>query len=278
MINFLRSTKITVLILLIALGITIGVMHNKAAQYGKSFLPENAVRVVMKPFQVTAKAIGGTFKGIAHSVRSQKALRRDNEQLRSEVKRLNMEVIQLREDASETIRLRSALGLREQSPEKLLPVRVISRKPSEWFVTATIDHGSSSGVEPGYAIITPRGFVGQVFEASPVSAQIHGLADMKPEDGGVGAMVQRSRATGICQGQPNTGLLHLTYLAKDADIRNGDIIVTSGQGGIAPKGVPIGRVVKIKTESGGYMKSAQVRPSVQFDQVEEAFVVIRKVD
>ncbi len=274
MLHFLRNTKILALAVLIFLGTLLGVAHNRALENNESFFAEDAIRVVIKPFQAGAASIGRFFKGVSGSMRSRRALLNDKKQLQTEVRRLNAEVVQLREDAAETVRLRSALGMKEQSTERLLATRIISRSASEWFTTATIDRGTKDGVQPGQAVITPRGLIGQVFESSPTSSQIRSLTDA---GSGVGAMVQRSRAVGMCQGQ-GASTLRLTYLSKEADIKPGDIVITSGQGEIVPKGLPIGRVLKIQPESGGFTKTGLVRPSIDFDRVEEAFVVLREVD
>lgn len=277
MFQILRNTKIITLLILLFFGTAMGVSHNRALAGGKAYLPEDAVRIVMKPFQVVVAGFGGIFRNTSKSIRSHRLLRKENETLRDEVKRLSMEVISTREEAAEAKRLRAAVGFKQQSTEKLLAARIISRNPSEWFITATLDRGRTSGIQPGQAVITHRGLIGQVFEASPTSSQVRTLTDGRDDRGGVGAMVQRSRIAGICLGQ-GSDLLNLTYLPKEADIKPGDIVVTSGQGEVVPKGLPIGRVVSVKTESGGFMKSAVVRPSVKLDQVEEAFVVIRKVE
>lgn len=277
MLQILRNTKIMTLLILLFLGTVIGISHNRALTGGKAYLPEDTVRVVMKPFQVAVAGFGSVFRGASKSIRSHKLLRKENEALRKEVKQLSMEVIRFREEAAEAKRLRTAIGLKQQSSEKLLATRIISRNPSEWFVTATLDRGRTSGIQSGQAVITHRGLLGQVFEVSPTSSQVRALTDSRDDHGGVGAMVQRSRVAGICMGQ-GSDLLTLTYLPKDADIKPGDIVVTSGQGEVVPKGLPIGRVVSVKTESGGFMKSAIVKPSVRLDQAEEAFVVIRKVE
>lgn len=275
MLHFLRNSKIVALAVLIVLGMIVGAAANRAHEAGRPFLPEDVVRVVIKPVQVSVSGFIRLFEVGGKRVRSRASLARENAELRAEVKRLNMEVARLREDAGEVKRLRAAVGFKQAYPEKLMAARIISRAPSEWFVTGTIDRGRKSGVEAGQAVITPRGLVGQVAEASPTSSQINALTH---NQSGVGAMVQRTRAIGICKGQADSRQLHLTYLAKDADVKVGDIVVTSGQGGIVPKGLPIGRVTGVHLESGGFMKSATVRPSVHFDQTEEVFVVLRKVD
>ena len=274
MLHFLRSGKVLAFALLVVIGMATAVAHNRALSAGRPFPPEDAVRVLMRPLQMAASGISSLLEAAARSMRSRAAIRRENAELRSEVKRLTMEAAQLREEAAEAKRLRAALGFREEATERLLAARIISRSPSEWFVTATIDRGRTGGVQPGQPVITHRGFLGQVFESSPTTAQVRGLSDSRCR---VAAMVQRSRAVGICQGQ-DTELPQLTYLTKDADIRRGDVIITSGLGGVVPKGLPLGRVVKVQPESGGFMKSAVLRPSVRFDQAEEVFVVLRKVE
>lgn len=275
MFNHMRNVNVLALVILLVAGTIMGRQHNRALDTDKTYWAENAIRVPIKPLQVAVTGVGGLFKGIARSLHTRGALQRQNKQLQEEVKQLSTEVARLREEAGEAKRLRAMLGFKESAPIKYLPVRVISRDPSEWFITATIDRGRTSGIQPGQAVVTNWGFVGQVFEASPTSAQIQRFKDSKS---GVGAMVQRSRALGICQGEDaNPDLIHFTYLAKDADIKMGDIVITSGQGGIVPKGIPIGRVVRVRTDSGGFTKSASVRPSVSFDRVEEALIILRKV-
>jgi rod shape-determining protein MreC len=275
MLHHIRNANLVALAVLLVIGMVMGVQHNRALENGDSYWAEDIIRVPIKPLQVAVAGIGGVFQGIGRSLHTRSALQKENKRLQEEVKRLNTEVARLREEAGEAKRLRTILGFKEQSGERHLPVKIISRNPSEWFITATIDRGRTSGIQPGQAVVTHWGFVGQVFEVSPTSAQIRRF----PRESGVGAIVQRSRALGICQGEEgNPDLYHLTYLGKDTDIKAGDIIVTSGQGGIIPKGIPLGRVIKVRTDSGGFTKSASIRPSVSFDRVEEALVVLRKVD
>ena len=276
MLHLLKNAKVLSFLALLVVGTTIGDLHNRALDAGRPFMAEDAVRVALKPFQVAVSKVGGMIETLSKSLRSRASLQRERDRLQAEVKQLSLETMQLREDAVETKRLRAALGFKEQYPEKLLATRIISRDSSEWFITATIDRGRMDGVQPGQAVITHRGLLGQVFESSPTSAEVRGLTDSRLE-WGVGVMVQRSRAAAVCRGQ-GQNLLQVTYLAKDADIKPGDIIITSGQGGVMPKGITVGRVKKVQVESGGFMKSATVRPSVRFETVEEAFVVMRKVE
>ena len=90
----------------------------------------------------------------------------------------------------------------------------------------------------------------------------------------IGAMTERSRAPGILQGA-GTDELVLNYLAKDADIRQGDAVITSGMGGVIPKGIPIGVVTKIKRDNAAGITVADVRPAVDFDELEFVFVTVK---
>ena len=274
MLQLLRNGQILAIVGLLVLGIAMAAGHKHAVDANRPFFPEDAVRVVMKPFQVLTSGSRLLVNVAARSVRSRGAIGRENDRLRDENKRLYQEVIRLREEAAQAKRMSAQLGFKEQATERLLAARIISRDASEWFITATIDVGRRDGVRPGQAVVTARGLVGQVFEVSPTSSLIHSVTDRKS---GIGAMVQRSRVACLCMGQyPDPP--HLTYLSKDADVKPGDIVITSGQGGVIPKGMPIGRVMDVKPESGGFMRGATIRPSVAFDQVEEVFVVLRSVD
>ena len=94
------------------------------------------------------------------------------------------------------------------------------------------------------------------------------------QNSGVGGMVQRSRSAGMVQGQGADNLV-LTYLPKDADVKVGDLVVSSGMGKVIPKGIPIGRVIEVVPNSLAGATSAVVKPSVRYDQVEQ--VLIAKV-
>jgi rod shape-determining protein MreC len=194
---------------------------------------------------------------------------KENKLLRDEVKRLSQENATLKEASRENIELRQALGLRRSMPLQMLPAEVISRKASVWFDTAMIDKGSRSGVVKSAAVVNFRGLIGQIVESDLFTSQMVALTD---PSSAVGAIVQRSRSSGIIQGQ-GADYLVLAYLPKDADIKEKDVIVSSGMGRVIPKGFPIGRVIRVKRNSLAGTTSALVRPSVRLDQVEQVFVV-----
>jgi len=231
----------------------------------------SAVRVALRPFQVAGVKVGDGVHSVTRALRTRSSLLRENRRLRAEVRRLTYENGLLKDAAEQNIRLRRELGFKSSFPLPVVAARVIGRQPSGWFSTCVIDRGTRDGVRPGYAVASFRGLVGQVFEVSPTSSTVLVLSDSTSS---IGALVQRSRAAGICKGQ-NSDVLLLNYLAPDADIRVGDVIVSSGIGQLVPKGLPIGRVIAIRNDPGGFTKHALLRPSVRFDQLEEVFIVVR---
>jgi len=274
MFSYLRNPRLIAFVGLLILAAILGVMANRAMSEGRSIPLEDAARIVLRPFQAAFAGIGSATRGTLRSLRTRSSLLKENEALRAEVRRLTMEDSRLREAAEESVRLRHALDFRASFSLRLASARVIGREASGWFATCVIDRGTRDGVRPGYAVTTFRGLVGQVLKASPTSSTVLMLSDASSS---IGALDQRSRVNGICQGQ-DSETLSLNYLPKEADVKIGDIVVSSGIGGLIPKGLPIGRVIGVEADRGGFLKHALVRPSARFEQLEEVFVVIRAVE
>jgi len=268
-----RYGRLIVLALLLALGMLIAAWHNRSTEAGGSSVVATTVRAVLSPFQSAVHAIGRTGHNIRTALRPSRNVIGENHTLRAEVKQLSRENARLREEHAENVRLRELLELKQGYPTELLMAQVIAVGASQWHNTCTIDRGWRDGVRKTSTVVTPRGVVGQVIDVGASVSQALLLTD---ESSGVGALVQRSRVTGICQGQ-QTGYLTLNYLDKDADAKVADLVVTSGAGEVYPKGLLLGRVVRIRG-AGGYVKSADIRPSVQFDQLEEVAVIVRKAE
>jgi len=269
--QFLRNSKFIALICLLGLAVLLATLHKKAAEQNQSFFADSAIRAVLSPFQSAAHSLVTAGPNLANSLRTRGGLLRRIKDLRKKARDLEMENAKLREERAENIRLRSCLGFKERCEQRLCAAQVIARGASQWYKTITINRGRRNGVRRASPVITPRGLVGQVLEAGWGVSQVLLLTD---QSAGAGGIVERSRVSGVCEGQ-QAGSLLMNYLDKNADISVGDIIVTSGSGGVYPKGIPIGRVTKI-TPAGEAMKRAEVRPRVDFDRLEEVLVMIGK--
>jgi rod shape-determining protein MreC len=270
MLSVLREKAVLTLVVLVVLGVGIGAAHDHALQRGAPFPIQDAVSMVVRP---SALGFHATFAAIDHGIRAvrpRRSILKENAELRKEVTRLRAENVALAEAAQENIHLRAALGLSQSARMKMVPAEVISRKESTWFDTATIDRGRRAGIGKGWAVVTSSmQLVGQVLETDTFTSRIVALTEA---NSAVAAMVQRSRSSGVLQGQGGD-YLTLSYLPKDADVKVGDIIVSSGMGQVIARGFVIGRVVKVVHSRVMGSTTALVRPSVRFDQIEQVFVV-----
>ncbi|HSP96222.1 MAG TPA: rod shape-determining protein MreC [Candidatus Dormibacteraeota bacterium] len=225
---------------------------------------------VLAPFQVVFSWVGrGTgrlWSGYVDVVDA----RREADELRAEVAVLEGQVSRLSELERENQRLGTLLGFRAQLPASAYGARVIARDPGPLATTLTIDRGDRDGVTRGMAVVAPEGVVGRVVEVSHTVSRVALLTD---HNSGIDAIVDRSRARGVVQGGSD-GDCYMNYLNRDADVKVGDHVLTSGLDGIFPKGMTIGEVVEVGRRHRGLLQSASVTPSAALDRVEEVMLVV----
>ena len=134
-----------------------------------------------------------------------------------------------------------------------------------------INRGSEQGITKDMPVVTPQGLVGNVIQVFGNTAKVQLILDPRSA---VGSLVQRteSRTAAIVEGSGTTPLSpRMVNLARDADIIKGDKVITSGWGGIYPKGLVVGEVTAVVNEEGGLLKYAVLKPAVDFDRLEEVF-------
>ncbi|MCD5401055.1 rod shape-determining protein MreC, partial [candidate division NPL-UPA2 bacterium] len=187
---------------------------------------------------------------------------------------LRAKITELEEERLENQRLRRLLAFRERiSFEELLVesvgAKVIGRDPTNWHRIVTIDKGRSEGIQRGMPVITAEGIVGYVSKAARNASQVRLILDGAAS---VGGLVQRSREFGVVRGR-GSNLYEMAYLSPEADIKEGDLIISSGLGGKYPAGLRIGKVVSVKRK--GYLQKAEVLPAVDFSRLEEVLVLKR---
>ncbi|MBI4280170.1 MAG: rod shape-determining protein MreC [Armatimonadetes bacterium] len=196
------------------------------------------------------------------------ALRTENARLHAEVARLSREAADLRERAAATERLERLLVLTQERPGRLVAGRVIARDAAVWLSTVMVDHGRAHGVRRGAPVVVPEGLVGRVMEAAPASSRVLLITDSRSA---VGALLQRSRDVGVVEGTGHP-MLVMRYLSRGADVRAGDAVVTSGLGGVFPRGLVIGTVVEVAKDQVGLFQEAKVKPAVDLGRLEEVLI------
>ncbi|OFZ81659.1 MAG: rod shape-determining protein MreC [Bdellovibrionales bacterium RIFOXYD1_FULL_53_11] len=197
--------------------------------------------------------------------------RRDNLALLEENRKLLNSIASLRETQHENTRLRKMLQFQEKFRLDTVLARVIAKDVSTEFRAIRINRGESSGIHKDMAVVTNEGVVGRVMRTTKNTSDIVTILDLLSA---VDAIVERSRARGIVEGMTDD-VCQLKFALRTDDIEPGDVLISSGLGGIFPKGVPVGAVSKVKRKPFGITQEVEIRPSVDFSKLEEVLVVTR---
>ena len=198
-------------------------------------------------------------------------LRLQNEILREQNLRLSMELVELRESKLKNERLRGLLNFRQenQSAGDYLAAKVIARDPDRITNTLLIDIGQTDGVQERMPVVTADGLVGRVLEVHSWTSVVQLLLDRNCR---VSAIVQRkSRTQGIVMVEGGT--LYLSHVPLRSQVEEGDVVVSSGLGGIFPGGLLIGTVTVLGDEEQGLFREVILTPGVNFANLEEVFVL-----
>jgi rod shape-determining protein MreC len=200
-------------------------------------------------------------------------LRQENHLLREELVTLQLQNADLRESTLENLRLRSLLGFKRRPEFTYLPAEVIAHDAGRVLNGVVIDMGSRDGVRPYMAVVTSQGLAGRVVETGPLSSLVQLLTDRSCR---ISSIVERSRVKGTIAGRLYDGLDLMLPLR--ADVRIGDNVVSSGLGGTFPPGLLVGRVQGLRIEESGVFKQIDIAPVVDFDRLEEVFVVVPQAE
>ena len=241
-----------------------GVIHSIRSGVNTVATPVRMVgAVVATPFN----AIGNVFTNLSAPQETLSELKKQNEELTSEL-------AQLTEAEKTAERLESLLGLQSTYNLQSTAARIIGTTGDAWSQTVTIDKGSANGFEIGMPVCNSGGVIGQIIEVSAATSTVRLIND---ENSGVSAMVQSARAQGILQGQPD-GTLMLSYVPADADVKVGDVIITSGLGGRFPKGLPLGTVSSVSRAANATYYTIVVRAISTAESNEEVLVITSLTD
>ena len=209
---------------------------------------------------------------------------RELEQLRAEKQKLEFNLAQAQEAVRENDRLRQFAGFPARQPWKLKPARVIARDPANWWRTAFIDVGSKDGVRVDMPVITPEGLAGRVSAVSTARSQVVLLGDQNCR---VAALVKETAENGIVVPYvSDPAIVTLTYLSRGTPAKAGQAIVTSGLelkpghqvlssglGGVFPRGIRIGEIVDVRNVGFGLYQEARVKLAVNLNALDQVWVV-----
>jgi rod shape-determining protein MreC len=210
---------------------------------------------------------------LADSALPRRELLRQIENLRLENQQLKVQAVQSAATARENDQLRSAIGWQKQTPWKLKLANVVMREPANWWRTVEIDLGTRDGINTNLPVLTAEGLVGRVSSVGLTRSQVVLIGDPNCK---ASALVENpAHDTGIisASGPLNDSLVQLTYLSSNANLKPGQRVITSGLGGIFPKGIPIGLVVDARPVEFGLYTEARVKLNANLGALEQVWVL-----
>ena len=237
---------------------------------------EGVLSAVSRPFLKVFNDVGRQVDNLASTVRDLSTLRSNNNRLQALVDTLTIDNARLADAQIENQQMRELLRFRQLNPfydfrGGQVIAQVVSRGPTNYLSSLSIDLGTEQGIAAGMPVVTERGLVGRVQKVGPTTATVLLITDPAS---GVQAMIKRenSRAVGVVSGVAGSQPM-MDYIAQEADVAAGDEVITSGLGGNFPKGLTIGQVVEVKKRDFDMYQQAVVRPTVDFNRLEFVLII-----
>ncbi len=168
----------------------------------------------------------------------------------------------------ENIRLKKFVNFTGQVPDTYVAAQIIARDPSPWFKTIMIDKGAKDGLEKGSPVLVSEGIVGQIIKVAKNYSRVLLIID---RNSAVDALVQNSRVRGIVKGNNEDNCSFVYALRKD-EVKKGEMIISSGMDQVFPKGLKIGRILKVTKVHSQLFQDILIETSVDFNKIEEVLV------
>lgn len=262
-----------ILVVIIGLFITIYATSDESASTTKS---ETFISQILSPIRVGFNVVAEKISTIPDYFASLTDLQTENDTLTNQIAQLEMTINSMIELSNENERLCDLLDMESTLDGEwdTSVSEVIGRSTNYWYNTITITGGTDKGYEEDMTVINGQGLVGRIDSVSATTSEVILITDYQ---GAVGAMLQDTRTVGIVEANTEEdGSLQMIHLSYEAEVDVNQIVITSGLGGIYPKGLLIGYITEVSLDPGGLLQTAVVQPFVDFDRLEEVFVLIPK--
>ncbi len=238
---------------------------------------KGVVRGVVVPVERGTSGFGQRLSEASSAIRGMGGAVEKNRELRHELVRIQDELDKLRVVEEENLRLRRAFEFRRQQPRPMIPCDVISRNISGWWSSVRIGKGTAAGISNNHAVVSPDGLVGKTIEVLKHTAEVLLVCDPACR---VSARIERANTFGLVRGGGvnlrGHPVARMDFIDKDTEVHVGDEVVTSGlsgEGGVSPKGVHIGYIVKVHQDDSGLFQYAEIAPSATVSLLDYVFVV-----
>ncbi len=220
---------------------------------------------------IAATATGGALSWVGDLFDSSSSI--EIEEMKQEIDALREENTRLIGVLQENSRLRKLVGFRTNNPTfSLVPAEVIARDVSPFFNVVSIKIKSDADIKPNQAVVSHEGIVGKIESVNGTYAKVRLISDHRS---GIDVLTQRTRARAVVRGKgsPNNVSIKIQYLDSDSEIRKGDLVVTSGMGGVFPPNLIVGHLDRIEAKSNTMFRKAELVPAVDFGRLQSVYVI-----
>jgi rod shape-determining protein MreC len=233
---------------------------------------DGALLAVTGPIQSGITAVISSARSVGTQYFALVGAAEENEQLRHDLAEARAAVAELGELRLANDRLRRLNELRARQAGRVVGATVIGRSTSARFRTVRINRGSNSGVATGNAVLSVDGAVGRILRAGARHADVLLLTDGLSA---AGVRLQESRLRGVAAGDGGATLqLGFVPRTERAEVHQGDLVVTSGDDGVFPAGVPLGRIATVEIPETGLFLDIELTPAASLERLEELLVVL----
>ncbi len=243
---------------------------------GVSLKVKSLATGLFSPMLEMSAAVHHWWNVSRQEVQSRTTLLQENHELRERLALQMQDRLRLTELEDENRRLRDMAGFRQAAGPRLTPAHITGRDPSNWWKTVLLDVGSDQGVGENCAVVTTAGLVGKTVSVTRTGSRVLLIVDPNCK---VAALIQETRdpgiVEGIFEGVGSTPACRMDFIGRDAKVLANQTVITSGLGGVYPKGIRIGALEPAVLNESGLYKSARLKPAADLNRLEEVFVICR---
>jgi rod shape-determining protein MreC len=265
---FLRKYKTVVFVAALLVIVLTMIFLNLKYSSDRSFLRE----IVLEAAAPAQKTLNVSLSNVQNAWLRYIALvgiEEENKNLKKKIDELTAMNLSYQESYKEAQRLKKLLAFSDEHNYHFISARVIGREQAALSRTILIDKGFAHGLKAGMPVVAPPGLIGRLVDVSWHASRVLLFID---ENSNIDAMVQRNRTQGIISGAGSRGMI-LKYISKTQDVKEGDVIVSSGMGGVFPKGLLIGQVGHVDRQEASLFIKINVAPYVDLSKLEEILIL-----
>ena len=267
MFKFISTFRLQFLIIATFIGLFI-LMSQTHTNEGTSRF-QSVVQTLTYPLQASVNSVASTFKNLWNSYISLIDVNEDNKLLRRELQDMEEKMNRHIENSVQFLRLRDQLLFASKKITEKIFAEIIGESADNNHDISLINRGSNQLVQRNYIVLRKEGLVGRIQSVSPFQSSVQLITDHRSR---VSSLIQRNRIRGLIYGTHKG--LEMRQINQHANIKIGDRVISSGLGGLYPKGLLIGWVRKIRRQEHELFKTAILDSAVDFNQIEEVFVIV----